>query len=172
MKVENGFVIGHRWGSNERRTVMVAISAIERIEIDNGNSPAADRIYLRDARAGYIDLVHEDGGQSAALSRDSAERGDVMKTIIEVQMRGDASTLPGGIALKRQDGGAFAVQYFYFQEQGERAYCEGSYDLTLADALEEFLRRVRRAERYQTGGALLPGSVSSIGTYEAEQVPE
>jgi hypothetical protein len=83
------------------------------------------------------------------------------KTVIEVQTKGDASTMPGGIALRAHPGGgSFMVQDFYFQRDGERTYSCGAYDLTLVEALEEFHRRAKRAERYDAGGALLPETVS------------
>jgi hypothetical protein len=83
-------------------------------------------------------------------------------TIIQVKTLGDACTVPGGIALRRRAGdGAFMVQDFN-QREGEQHpnYCNGAYDLTLVEALEEFHRRAARAERYDKGGALIPESVT------------
>lgn len=84
-------------------------------------------------------------------------------TIIEVRTKGDLSTNPGGIALSAHPGdGSFMVQDFYNNphEPLTRNYCHGAYDLTLPEALEEFTRRVRRAERYDAGGALLADTVT------------
>jgi hypothetical protein len=84
------------------------------------------------------------------------------KTIIQVKTLGDACTVPGGIALRwAAGGGAFMVQDFYQQEGEDHPnYCNGAYDLTLVEALEEFHRRCARAERSDKGGALIPGSVT------------
>jgi hypothetical protein len=84
-------------------------------------------------------------------------------TIIEVLTKGDLSTNPGGIALKAHPGGgSYMVQDFYKNPQSPlvRGYCNGAYDLTLVEALEEFHRRCARAERYDAGGALLPDTVT------------
>lgn len=83
-------------------------------------------------------------------------------TIIQVKTLGDRSTVPGGIALRRRAvDGAFMVQDFY-QHEGETHpnYCNGAYDLTLVEALEEFHRRCAKAERYDRGGALIPETVT------------
>ena len=92
------------------------------------------------------------------------------KTIIEVQTKGDFATLPGGIALREHPGGgSFMVQDFYWQKGGERSYSCGAYDLTLVEALEEFHRRCKRAERFDAGGALLPETVATAEMPAADE---
>jgi hypothetical protein len=95
------------------------------------------------------------------------------ETIIQVRTRGDASTVPGGIALRvHPGGGSFMVQDFYQQEgEDQPNYCCGAYDLTLVEALEEFHRRAARAERYDTGGALIPDSVSTAAIAGSSPAP-
>jgi hypothetical protein len=84
-------------------------------------------------------------------------------TIIEIRTAGDASTMPGGIALREHPGGgSFMVQNWFLidRDREERSYCNGAYDLTLVEALEEFHRRCARAERYTAGGALIVSTIS------------
>lgn len=57
-QVQDGFVIGARWPEGENQ-VWIPVSNIDHIDIDAGNSPPADRVYLRDAR-GHIDLLRRD----------------------------------------------------------------------------------------------------------------
>jgi hypothetical protein len=54
MKIENGFIVGTAWHTG--KDIMVAVHAVERIMLDCGNSPKADRIYLADGR-GTIDIL-------------------------------------------------------------------------------------------------------------------
>ena len=67
-RVENGFLIGTRWQNG--KTVMIGVHAIERIELDCGNSPPADRVYFTDARATPIDIkrVYENGETSVSAT--------------------------------------------------------------------------------------------------------
>lgn len=57
MKIENGFVTGREW--HTKRVVMINIQAIERIDINVGHSPPADRVRLLDPRAQPIDLLQD-----------------------------------------------------------------------------------------------------------------
>jgi hypothetical protein len=90
-----------------------------------------------------------------------------MKTIFELYTQGDSMTLPGGIAL-RIDTETHEVVVHSFSTDREtetaRHYFQGSYFThdgdpraragALADGLEEFARRARKAAFYDTGGAL------------------
>lgn len=91
-----------------------------------------------------------------------------IKTIFEVPTLGDEMTLPGGIALRVRDDGAFIVHNFNTdRETGtKREYWQGSYfesgdyapQGNFHDALTEFNRRVSRAIQYAAGGAIdVPG---------------
>lgn len=71
--IEDGFVIGRRWSNGKQ--VMIGVHAIERIELDCGNSPPADRIYFIDARETPIDLKRVDAnGEVPRSASDELER--------------------------------------------------------------------------------------------------
>lgn len=83
-----------------------------------------------------------------------------MKTLFEVRTQADSMTLPGGIAVRHNESrGEFVVHNFNTDRATgtERHYWQGSYCETLSEALTEFARRVKRAEGYDTGGALALG---------------
>lgn len=86
-----------------------------------------------------------------------------MKTIFEVLTKADNMTLPGGIAIRQRGTDADHVEFIVHNFNTDRAtgterhYWQGSYRLTLSEALTECARRVSIAERYQTGGALAYG---------------
>lgn len=94
-------------------------------------------------------------------------------TIIQVKTIGDATTLPGGIALRRRFGdGSYMVQDFVNPERDPAhvSYMNGAYDLTLVEALEEFHRRCQRREIYgERGGGLVAGSATRAHTLRDEQ---
>jgi hypothetical protein len=111
-----------------------------------------------------------------------------MKTIFEVPTRGDAMTMPGGIALRcRENGTEFVVHNYNTDRETitERHYWQGSYFSSgsnaecFAKALEEFARRVSRATGYDRGGALdigtlldypaVPGFVDASGALDMAQ---
>lgn len=54
MKFENGFIVGTEWHTG--KGIMVAVHAIERVMLDCGNSPKANRIYMAEGR-GTIDIL-------------------------------------------------------------------------------------------------------------------
>jgi hypothetical protein len=53
-RIEDGFVIGTRWDTG--KGVMIGVHGIERISLDCGNSPPADRVYFLNDRIPHIDL--------------------------------------------------------------------------------------------------------------------
>lgn len=108
-----------------------------------------------------------------------------MKTIFEIPTCGDATTQPGGIALRyRPDTGEFIVHNFNTdRETGtERHYWQGNYygsgllAQSFSKALAEFQRRADRASLYDLGGSIdldklmgfpnIPGFVDASGAMD------
>lgn len=83
-----------------------------------------------------------------------------MKTLFEVATNGDSMTMPGGIAVRFNDGNSYhPYQVHNFNESlkadGQREYFGGGYYSTLSEALYDFTRRVQKAESYTAGGSLV-----------------
>lgn len=56
MKIENGFIIGKDW-NKPNQELMINTRFVERIVIDCGNMPKANRIYFADGKTNCIDLL-------------------------------------------------------------------------------------------------------------------
>lgn len=87
-----------------------------------------------------------------------------MKTLFEIHTKGDAMTLPGGIALRVSDSGSKLIVHNFNTDRDTgttREYWQGSYFHTdgeaakaFTDALTEMARRADRAGQYDQGGSI------------------
>lgn len=86
-----------------------------------------------------------------------------MQTIFEIPTRGDATTMPGGIALRYNAETDELIVHKYTTDRAtktERNYFNGSYYTSgslvsrFVAAMREFNNRIENAGTYETGGAI------------------